>query len=158
MRYEERTHTVNEQGLRGFASQSDREAEDHAAAILERAWGLKLHRYEPFDEIDWYAARNGMTVAFIELKTRSHPSTQFPTVFLNYRKYLALFTSWQATGKKCIFVVQFSDGIRAVNVLDINATSLPIRGCRRIVKSPLDIEPVIEVPVCSMVPISEGGL
>jgi hypothetical protein len=157
MRYEERTHTINEQGIRCFASPADRDAEDHAAAILERRWGLQLHRYEPFDQIDWYGSRNGMTVAFIELKTRSHGSESFPTVFMNYRKYLALFMSWQATGKKCLFVVQFTDGIRAVNVLDIDATQLPLRGCRRIVKSPLDIEPVIEVPVCSMVPISEGG-
>jgi hypothetical protein len=156
MRYEERTHTVNEQGLRGFASQSDRDAEDHAAAILERRWSLKLHRYEPFDEIDWYGSRNGMTVAFIELKTRSHGSDQFPTVFMNYRKYLALLMSWQATGHKCLFVVQFTDGIRAVNVLDIDASQLPLRGCRRIVKSPLDIEPVIEVPVSSMVEVTSG--
>ncbi len=157
MRYEQRTHTVNEQGLRGFASASDREAEDRAAAILEAKWDCKLHRYEPFDSIDWYASRNGLTIAFVELKARSHQSGTFPTVYLNFRKYLTLMLAWQSTGKKCVFVVQFRDQLRGINVLDIDATRLPVLGCRNRVKSPLDIEPVIEVPVSSMKVIQQGG-
>jgi Holliday junction resolvase-like predicted endonuclease len=148
--YYDRTHTTNEQGQVGFASPADREAEDRAALILEATWNCKLHRYQPFDEIDWYASRGGRTVAFVELKTRNHESTRHGTVFLNYRKHLTLTQAWRHTGKRCLFVVQFTDGIWAINVLSIDASDLPLRGCKRIVKSPLDIEPVIEVPVSSM--------
>jgi Holliday junction resolvase-like predicted endonuclease len=157
MSYYQRQTRTDANGLRVFSTPADREAEDRAAAILERRWNCKLHRYEPFDRIDWYASRDGETVAFIELKTRSHPAGQYPTVFLNYRKYRELFSSWENSRKPHLFVVQFQDQLRYIDVLCIDATRIPVRGCNRIVKSPLDVEPVIEVPVSSMKVLSQGG-
>lgn len=45
---------------------------------------------------------------------------------------------------------RFSNGIYFVKVAEIDASKILVGGCRQIVKSRNDIEPVIEVPVSQL--------
>ena len=91
-----------------------------------------------------------------ELKTRSHSSSQYRTVFLNVRKWLALLMAENGLGVPSVFVVRFTDCVKWIKIADIDGTKIRIGGCKQIVKSRNDIEPVIEVPVRSMLPLKSG--
>jgi hypothetical protein len=140
-----------------FSTPEDARNEDQVAHEIERAWGMKLHRYSQFSPIDWWAERRGRVVAFIELKSRPHASTRFPTQFLNVRKWLALSLCQMGSGVESLFLVRFSDCILWIPALAVNpAWRLIIGGCSRIVKADNDIEPVIEVPIADMNPLAGG--
>lgn len=146
--YYGRRHTRTENGAVAFAQPEDREAEDQAKATMEELWDCTLHRYSAgFAPLDWYAVRGDRIVAWIELKRRSHTSTKHPTVFLNYRKYRALWETWATTGVPAFYVVAFDDCTRYINVLDVDAKAIRMGGCREVVKALNDREPVIEIPV-----------
>lgn len=134
-----------------FANAQDKTSEREVAAMLESAWKCKVHQYRmPYSPIDFYAEKGGKMAALLELKTRSHASTQYPTVFLNFRKWIALRMATTGTGVPAIFVVRFTDGLYYINVAEVDARRMIIGGCKRIVKANQDIEPVIEVPVEDM--------
>jgi hypothetical protein len=80
-----------------------------------------------------------------ELKSRTHPRSQHPTVFLNLRKWLALCLAQAGLGVPAVFVVKFTDMVGWVSINQIDATRVRLGGCTRTVKSRNDIEPVIEV-------------
>lgn len=148
--YQDRRHTIID-GRAAFANDGDRRNEDAVRRAIERAWGVELHRYGGhFAPIDWYAVRDGRPAANVEIKARSHASTKFPTVFLNFRKWHNLITPWIYTGKPSLFVVKFTDGIRWIDVARVDARALRMGGCSRVVKALSDVEPVIEIPIADM--------
>jgi hypothetical protein len=88
-------------------------------------------------------------VGVLELKSRTHASDRYPTVFLNVRKWLALNLAAVGLGVPALFVVRFTDDVRWVRIGAV-AGAVRIAGCRSIVKATSDIEPVIQVPVPDM--------
>jgi hypothetical protein len=148
--YYDRQYRTDDAGLAVFTTPEDHASEDLAARVIEAAWKCKLHRFPHYHGVDWYAERAGSMVAVLELKTRSHSSTKHETVWLNVRKWLALGMARIGLGVPSLFVVQFTDELRYVDLVDVDGHQHRIAGCKRIVKSPLDIEPVIDVPVSSM--------
>jgi hypothetical protein len=148
--YDRDQNVIHIDGTRIFQTKEDRAAEAEVATILGKRWNCELHPFGALSPIDWYAARNGRLSALVELKRRSHPSTQFPTVFLNVRKWLALQLGSIGIGVPPIFVVQFQDGIFWISVHNVDASNQRIGGCSRRVKAASDIEPVIEIPIASL--------
>lgn len=157
MSYYNRQTRTDANGLRVFSTPQDHASEDRVASIIEGAFRCTLHRFPTFHSVDWYAARDGQMVALLELKTRTHASTDFRTVWLNVRKWMALYEHGTAFGVPSLFVVQFTDQLRYIDLRKIDATRHRIGGCRKVVKSHTDIEPVIEVEVASMKFVSQGG-
>lgn len=153
MSYYARTTAMNSDGTPLFATRNDAAAEDETARLVEQTWGAELHRFGPLAPIDYYAIRHGRLVGLLELKTRSHASTKFPTVFLNVRKWLALRMASMGMGVPAVFVARFEDGARWIDVEDVDASTARMGGCLRVVKAASDVEPVIEVPVAEMRPI-----
>lgn len=139
-----------------FATEEDRKNEREVADQLEKVWFCALRSFGCVAPIDWYAFRDRRLLALIELKSRSHPSTKYPTVFLNVRKWLALSLASAGLGVPAIFVVRFTDGIWWVPLRKVNATDVRIGGCSREVKSETDIEPVIEVRIVDMIHLGKG--
>lgn len=139
-----------------FATAEDTRNEDEVAAVCEHVWRCRLHRFGQLAAVDWFATRDGRPVGVLELKSRTHPAGQYPTVFLNLRKWLALHLAAAGMGVPALFVVRFTDSIRWITLADVPAGAVRIGGTRRIVKSRSDVEPVIDVPVSSMTII--GGL
>jgi hypothetical protein len=148
--YYKRTEAAHVDGTPVFQTEADRAAERIVADSIEAAWRCRLSWFGCLAAIDWYAERDGRVVGVLELKSRSHESSQFPTVFLNVRKWLSLQLA--AIGLCCpaIFVVKFTDGIRWIPVRDIEAGQARVMGCVRMVKSASDHEPVIDVPIAAM--------
>ena len=91
-----------------------------------------------------------MLVGVLELKSRSHASTTYSTVFLNVRKWGSLMLYHLGLGCPALFVVRFTDEYRWINVLEIDASHMKMGGTKHLVKSHTDIEPVILVPVSLM--------
>jgi hypothetical protein len=156
MAYADRTYRTNAEGLRVFSQPEDHAAEEAAARRIEAAWGCRLHRFAQFDSIDWWAERDGKMVALVEIKTRSHGIGKYPTVWLNVRKWLALSLGSTGLGVPAVFVVQFADTLRYVNVAQVDASRQRIGGCRQVVKARTDREPVIDVPVEQLREVGRG--
>jgi hypothetical protein len=133
-----------------FATAGDTANEALAQSRIESAWKCELHRFAELSPIDWYATRHGRVVAFVELKSRSHPVGKFPTVFLNLRKWTSLMLAQVGHGAPALFAVQWTNALRWVPVASIDASKMTIGGTMRVVKSRGDIEPVILVPVETM--------
>lgn len=129
--------------------------ENEVAHAIEARWGVKCHRYGYLDSVDWWIEKDGRTVAFAEMKNRNHEAGTYPTVFLAHHKWLALHLSAR-TGVASLFVVRFTDGIRWVNVNEIDPRALEIAGRRDRPGMPNDIEPVIHVPIEKMKALSDA--
>lgn len=137
-------------GTATYATDADRTSERDVARALEQAWACELRPFGSLAPVDWYALRHGRIVGIAELKSRSHAAGTHETVWLNVRKWLALHLASVGMGVRGVFVVRFADDTRWIDVSDIDARRVRVAGCRRIVKSASDVEPVIEVPVESM--------
>jgi len=150
MTYAARIPSTNSDGTPLFASDYDKAAEAEVRAVIEREWNCDLHHFGRLCPVDFYAIRDGRLVGLVEVKSRSHASDKFPTVFLNVRKWLALSMAQSGLGVPAMFVVRFTDGVRFIPVGAVNASAVRIGGAAAVVKSHTDIEPVIEVPVAEM--------
>jgi hypothetical protein len=133
-----------------FRSMKDAENEAAVADILADAWDCDVHSFGGKDHIDFYAVRDNATVAFMELKVRKNSSTTYPTVFLALRKWLSLYIAHIHTGLPCIFVVKFTDGIRFINVKDVDLRNRLTYGGNSRKQAWNDTEPLIEVPIDEM--------
>lgn len=149
--YYDRSGAKHLDGSVVFGNDADRASEDEVAAVIETAWKCQLRRFGALSPVDWYAVRMERLAGVVELKTRSHVKAQYPTVFLNVRKWMALSMAADGLGVPAIFVVRFTDGIYWTSLSQIDPRGpngyVPIGGCSRRVKADNDREPVIEVPV-----------
>ena len=148
--YAQRQTTTHLDGSPIFKSAEDERSEDEVARIIERQWNCKLVSLGKLASIDWIGLRHGRVVGVLELKTRNHASSKFPTVFLNLRKWLALTLAAVALDAPAIFVVRFRDALMWTPLSRIDPQRVKIGGCREIVKSRNDIEPVILVDISLM--------
>ncbi len=138
-----------------FKSSSDERAEQSVAEVLENAWRCKLVSFGQLAPLDWYAVRDGRMVGLIELKCRTHASGQYPTVYLNLRKWISLMLGSVGMGVPALFVVQFEDEIRHIAASVIDASEIRIGGWAS-PQARADTEPVIEVPVAEMKLLGEA--
>jgi hypothetical protein len=132
-----------------FQTEADTANERAVAEILSEKFGCEIRSFGGRSEVDMYAVRDGRMAAVIELKTRKNSSTTYPTVFLSMRKYVDLRAFSHLFGVPAIFVVMYDDGIRYIDIGDVD-TSRHIMGGNSRNKAYNDIEPLIEVPVESL--------
>ena len=133
-----------------FATEADNQSAREVANLIEARTGAKLYAFAPFAPIDYFAVKDRDVRGFVEVKTRSHAVGTYPTVFLNMRKWWQLLQWHVCTGLKVSYVVRFTDGIRWIRIQDVDARRVQLGGCNGYVKSRLDIEPVILVPLEDM--------
>jgi len=145
--YYERSSSENSDGTPLFSIDLDKQNEDEAAAAIEAAWRCELHKFGRLCPIDYYALRDGRMVGLLEVKSRTHPRGRYPTVFLNVRKWLVLRMGELGMAVPAIFVVKFTDGLYSIPIADVDARRLSMGGTQERVKSDIDIEPVIEIPI-----------
>lgn len=141
--------TTHLDGSPGWKSEEDQRNERLVAKVLEGYWQCKLHSYGKYAPVDWWAERDGSIVGFLELKCTPQSSTDRDYAILNQRKWLNLLNA-QTCGPPSIFVAKFSDAIFWMPVNKVDPSTLKIGGCKRIVKSRNDIEPLFEVPLSRM--------
>lgn len=148
--YYSRNRSVNSDGTPLYCADADISHEREVACQIEKAWGCELHAFGKLCPVDYYAVRDGRFVGVVEIKSRSHSSDKYPTVFINVRKWLSLMLCHTAMGCPAVYVVKFTDVIRWIDVNAIDARAIEIGGCRQLVKSSSDIEPVVHVEISSM--------
>jgi hypothetical protein len=145
--YYERTGNRGPSDSLRWASEEDVRNEIEVAAILGPAWNCEICPFGQLSPVDWYARRNGLLVAGLEIKARNHVRGEYPDVYLNVRKWLALMLLEVGMGVPSYFVVRWKDQIGFVNVPEIDGRLFSIAGCTKRVKSDSDIEPVIHVSI-----------
>lgn len=150
MTYYDRSAATHLDGTAIFRNADDQRAERDVAEELQRVWKCEIGSFGVLAMIDWYAQRAGRLVAVLELKSRSHESSRYPTVFLNVRKWIALVMASVGLRVPAIYVVRFTDGTRYIPLSVVDAAAVRMGGTNRIVKSETDREPVIEVPISEM--------
>lgn len=148
--YYQRTGIIGPDGGLEFTSPEDEAHEREVANQIEAAWSCHLRPFGRLSPLDWYAERHGRLVGVLELKSRSHASTTYPTVYLNVRKWLALQLAAIGLGVPALFVVRFTDTVKWTRIGMPETSTATIGGCLRLVKSRSDIEPIIEVPVTDL--------
>lgn len=150
MDYYHRTIAQNTDGSPIFANAADRASEEETRRLLSEAWKCEVKSFGKLSPVDFYAVRHGQMIGVMELKTRSHASSDYQTVMLNVRKWGSLMLYHFGLGCPALFIVRFTDAYRWINVTQIDASKWTIGGTRQIVKSHTDIEPVILVPIADM--------
>ena len=149
--YYHRQAFVNTDGSPLFCQDYDKENEQEVVAELSRGWKCEIKPFGRLCPIDYFAIKDGRMAGLVEIKSRTHPSTKYDDVFLNLRKWSALAQAQAAFGCPAVFVVKFTDKIMFIRLFDIDTRgAIEIRGCREIVKSHSDREPVILVKIENM--------
>lgn len=151
MDYSNRHSAAHVDGTPIFKSEKDEKNEHAIAELLSKTWRCSLHAFGMLSPIDWFAERDGRVIGILELKCRTNESTKHPTVFLNIRKWLALMLGQIGMGVPAIFVVQFTDSVRWIEISKVDSRAIKIGGWSlENAKAYTDIEPLIEVPVWTM--------
>ena len=132
---------------RTFKSEQDAEAERRVASMLAKAWRCEVRDTGPYDPVDWHFVRDGSTVAVGEFKSRSHASTTFPTIFLSVRKWASLRTASLGLGVNAYFIVEFTDCIMYMNIMDADQSNPKMAGRPPREGSANDQELMIDVPI-----------
>jgi hypothetical protein len=146
--YYQRSNIFSITGAKRFAQPEDDANEQLVAAVLSREWHCEFHKYKgEYQRIDWWIEQNEDFVMLAELKSRAHDFDTYPTVFLNVRKWLALTLASLGLGVPAIYAVKFLDRIAWMPLTSIDAEHNRVGGCKRIVKSSNDREPMIEIPL-----------
>lgn len=134
----------------GFESPGDTAAERAVGARLAAAWGCQIHFFGRFNPLDCYAEMGGRMAALVEVKSRSHKSTAYPTIFLSVRKHFCLTLASTLYCVPATFVAGFSDdkvGWCAIGEID---ASKHIIGGHNDPRTRNDREPLIEVPISQL--------
>lgn len=147
--YYERGGTRMSDGSLSYATEEDRAHEQEVRTLIEQRWRCEVHSFGPWSPVDWWLSRDGAVVALAEVKSRSHASSTFDSVFLNLRKWLSLTLYAITFERPAFFIVRFTDCVRYIDLRSVGVR-LCVGGCSKRVKGASDIEPVIEVPVADM--------
>lgn len=138
-----------------FISPEDRNGQIEIARKIEKAWGVRVVLFGDATAVDGVViGRRGEMVAAVEMKRRTHATTDYPTVFLSFRKWCMLTMAAVAFGVRPLYVVQFTDKLMAVNAAKVSGLPLNMAGRQdRGVQN--DMEPIVEVPLSMMVEVRE---
>jgi len=149
--YKDRRSGTNSDGTATFATAGDEHNQARFQRLLSLAQKCKVHSFPKLSPIDLYAVKHERVVAFIEFKARTCTVKKHSTIWLNFRKYTALYWAKMAFGVPAYFYVSFSGGeILFIEIDNVDSKKHRMGGCAEYVKSQFDKEPVIEVPIADM--------
>lgn len=133
------------------ATEEDLANELSLKAYLEEKWTCVLHELPHLYHVDFYAERNNNLVAWVEVKQRSIPHDQYPTVFLNFDKKFKHLKGLSFS-EPALFVVRWSDGVtKFIDVANVREEWLSYGGENdRWGPGQNDYEAVFEIPISEM--------
>ena len=154
--YHDSAATTYIDGTSIFKSDKDEKAEAAIARRVAPIWGVKLHSFGKLAPIDWWAERTGRFVGVCEFKRRYNPMRQYPTVFINVRKWLSLMLAETGLGVPALYLVEWDDATRWIDVKHIDPARNRIGGTQRAKDGINDIEPIIEIDIDTMKELTSG--
>lgn len=128
-----------------YEGDKDLKAEYEIAAELTRAWAWRFEKLRKEDRWDFLAYENDRPAAFVEIKNRKNPSTQYPTLILSAKKYM-WGLAYMRLNVCAIIVVRWTDGIYWMKI-DQGAAPDIRYGGRSDRGDPKDIELLVHLPV-----------
>ena len=84
-------------------------AEQGVSERLKAAWQCEAVKLPKAYRVDFALLRNGAVKAWSEIKNRSHPKAQYPTLMLSLGKVMAGLELANRTGVPFLLVVQWAD-------------------------------------------------
>ena len=130
-----------------YESKYDMAREDAVAVAFEKAWDCQVLRNKPFYQIDRTITKNGVVVAYMEIKCRNK---QYESVFLSLNKWLAGRQMARETGKPFIAAYGLPNGIYYFATKDEPlGFNIKVTG-RTDRHDPNDIQPAVEIPLSEM--------
>jgi hypothetical protein len=145
------THNVTR-----YATEETRNNERMVSAFLEKAWNVEILDRGHYDPIDWDIIEDGEQIGVIELKSYNRYASKDPVTICNVRKYIALRDWNLETDMPAIYMVNFLDEIRYIDVRNINP-SHPVMGGQKGGPRSTDWEPVYQILVSSMKLLAKKG-
>ena len=137
-----------------YETNSDLAHEAEIGEALSKAWKVSLNKMPRAYNIDWMLTNSeGKAKAFVELKSRSNPSTQYPTLLLSLHKWMHGKAMAKEIDGPFLVVVKWTDGLYYHRQGDCAVTyGVGGRTDRGDVQ---DIEPVVHIPVASFKQIKQ---
>jgi hypothetical protein len=118
-------------------------------AALDRAcevWKCTAEKLPMKYELDYLLLREGKGVAWLEIKSRTNPRTEYPTYMIALTKIMAARRLSEASQRPSFLLVQWTDAcgyIRIDSLLDFTTAV----GGRTDRGDEQDIEPVAKIPI-----------
>lgn len=142
-----------------YETAAHRTAETDVALRLQAAWtGLSLVKIPRRYVLD-YAIYRGMPtdprsqlVGFCEIKCRTHTPDTYATLLVSAAKWLEARVWRREAGVSTVLVAAFADGTLLRCRLDEIASPVFKLGGRTDRQDPEDLEPMVAIPIASMVP------
>ena len=139
-----------------YSSSADDARERKVAKFVESvSKGWNFHKFAGrFQPVDWYIINDiGRPIGWAEIKCRTIASTEYSTIFFAVRKYMALMMHAMLTQQRGFFFVGYTDCVYYIDVYRIDMTTCKViqGGRTRQYRSTNDIEPIILLPVSSMI-------
>ena len=131
-----------------YESDTDIANETQVMSTLSRKWGAGLHKLPIRYHIDYAATKNGIVVAYVEIKVRKYSMDQID----RWGGYMISVAKLQTAQQLCqiskaIFclVVQCTDGLHWIAIKDFSEFPVSITG-RSDRGDAQDIEPCVLIP------------
>lgn len=149
------THHRHSDGTMANHTEETDRMEEQVAGTLERCWKCTIKKFPAMHPIDFYAERHGRIVSFVEFRSREIPSTKYDTIFLDFFKHYHLCNSALLYNVPAYFVVRFTDQIRYIDALKIDAKNHGTLH-RDDGKGPAN-EPIVRISVADMSVLNDKG-
>lgn len=128
-----------------YESQSDRDNERRLADAIERQNNCQLHKMPIKLSLDYMATRDGLAVAFFEMRQRKNKMHAYPTYMISLYKVMMANNLTLTTGLPCFLAVQWADKAAVCRLPQEYDEMHTMVGGSVQRGDPQDIEPVIHL-------------
>ena len=106
-----------------YESQADRDNETRIMNAIQERHGLELLKLPQRYKLDAVGYKGGDLECFFEFKCRTFESSKYPTTFIGLGKIFAARDLILATKAKCWLVIEWSDRVGIINIMDYKKVS-----------------------------------
>lgn len=129
-----------------YETQADLDNEIQVRDALSRVWNVSFHKMPRAYNIDWLLVdQQGNAKAFVELKCRSTPKDQYPTLMLSLHKWMHGKTLAREINGVFLIAVRWTDGLYYCIPEECEGVTYGVGG-RTDRGDSQDVEPVVHIP------------
>tara|TARA_R110002167_G_scaffold17816_4_gene67673 strand:+ start:79 stop:528 length:450 start_codon:yes stop_codon:yes gene_type:complete len=99
-----------------YETSADKTRESKVAMLLEKSWQCKMVEMPKHHWFDYCAFKNGIVVAYVEIKNRTNRHDHYPTYMISSKKIAHGLNAAAMLRIKFLLVVQFTNALMFVDV------------------------------------------
>lgn len=131
-----------------YETKQDIQRERSVAEKLAELWQAQARHLPRLYPVDVAMLRNGRVVAFLEIKNRTRPYTDFSRFYrISLHKYVEMTKLKATTDLPVLLVVRFGCGTIAYRQTELNDKPTVVYSGRVDRNDPADLEPHVELPI-----------